>query len=176
MSHLSQGEAPPLTQKRLMEVLEYNECDGLFRRRVAVSNTKVGDVAGTPDRKGYTIIRVDAVMYRAHRLAFLYMTGGWPAEQVDHVNRVKSDNRWVNLRCADANVNAQNHVSPRSDNKAGYRGVCWRKSSKCFVAQIQRDGKRKCLGYFKSAEEAYAAYCRAREKYHSGFVYDEVCA
>lgn len=176
MTHVSITNAKPLTQARLRELFDYNPSDGLFRRRISVSNRKAGEIAGTLHKKGYTIIRVDSTMYKAHRLAFVYMTGAWPTGEVDHRNRIKTDNRWGNLRDVGPICNAQNHSKPRADNKTGMRGVCWRARSNRFVAQIQINGRRATLGYFGRAEDAYAAYCAARSKHHPGFVPDEVCA
>jgi hypothetical protein len=62
------------------------------------NRVKVGDTVGTYDGNGYLDTRIGGKTYKLHRLAFLYMEGEFPPDQVDHINTVRSDNRWVNLR------------------------------------------------------------------------------
>ena len=95
-----------ITQKRLKEVLDYDPCSGLFTRKCKSkkqpfgkgSQKDIGSVCGTQDAKGYIGISIDGKRYAAHRLAWLYVTGCWPSDQIDHINRVKSDNRACNIR------------------------------------------------------------------------------
>lgn len=68
----------------------------------------VGREAGTKHRKGYIYIKIGQRKYAAHRLAFMYMEGTWPEHEVDHINRVKDDNRWENLRRVTNLENASN--------------------------------------------------------------------
>ena len=90
-----------LTAARLRELLQYDPETGVFTRLVKTSNgIKVGDVAGTADARGYILIRVDGWLHLAHRLAWLHMTCEWPKGMIDHINGVRDDNRWSNLRRA----------------------------------------------------------------------------
>ena len=87
-----------LTAARLRELLHYNPDDGLFRWRVAGPKRVVGAPAGSRQRIGYIVIRVDGRLHYAHRLAWLHTTGAWPAASIDHIDGDKGNNRWVNLR------------------------------------------------------------------------------
>lgn len=124
-----------------------------------------GREAGSVNGDGYVDIKVKGKVYKAHRLAFLKM--GLPIpEFVDHKNRVRSDNRWVNLREATKNENGYNR-GKLPNNTSGYKGVC-RKRGK-FVAQIKADGVRKQIGTFNTAVEAHEAYQQAAAQLHGGF-------
>ena len=80
-----------LTQEALKQALTYNPTTGEF--------TKNGySKCGTVSSKGYISIYVLGERHYAHRLAWLYMTGKWPTDEIDHKNRKRKDNRWVNLR------------------------------------------------------------------------------
>ena len=88
-----------LTAQRLREALHYDPETGVFTWATAVSSKTVpGARAGNQHIAGYFRIRLDGYSYKAHRLAWLYMTGAWPAECIDHINRNNSDNRFSILR------------------------------------------------------------------------------
>lgn len=112
-----------LTQERLKHLLRYNPETGVFTWLVLPKRTRSnkGDIFGTWDR-GYFVGQVDGVLYKLHRLAFLYMTGAFPPEQVDHINGVRSDNRWCNLRVCNNAENNQNR-GRQANNKFGIKGV-----------------------------------------------------
>jgi hypothetical protein len=94
-------------------------------------------------------------------------------KDLDHVNKVKDDNRIVNLRLATKQENKQNHSAPQSNNKSGYLGVSWNKRAKKWKAQIQMNGKVKYLGLFKYSKEAYEAYLKAKRELHTFWVEDQ---
>lgn len=95
---------------------------------------------------------------KAHRAAFLLMTGKWPKEYIDHIDGERSNNSWKNLREATHAENT-NNAKKRLDNKTGYKGVFYRKDMKKWTSSIHHNGKRIHLGTFGSPEIAYKAYC-----------------
>ncbi|MFZ2541849.1 MAG: HNH endonuclease [Gallionella sp.] len=147
-----------LTQTRLKQLLDYNPETGVFTRRVVISNrTKVGDVAGTLNAKGYIIIRVDGKQYLAHRLAWLCAQGEFPPNEIDHINGIKTDNRICNLRAATRSENAMNQ-NMNARNTSGFKGVSWSKLRQKWYAHCQVNGKKHYLGCFDTAEKASAIY------------------
>ncbi len=159
-----------LTADRLKELLSYDPDTGRFtwlanRGRQAC---KGREVKGTLDGFGYLMIRVDYVIYKVHRLAWLYMTGKWPTQDVDHVNHLRDDNRWANLREATARQNRWNTL--QVTGRLGFRGVRLSRSGK-FAAVIGiGGGRRKHLGVFPTAEKAHAAYVSAAKAAHGDFL------
>jgi len=99
-------------------LLTYDPYTGLFTWLVdAYSNKVKGKIAGSI-KEGYINISIDRKLYRAHRLAWLYVNGVFPSE-IDHINRVKSDNRICNLREVSRSENCQNRsTSKRVKNNA----------------------------------------------------------
>lgn len=83
---------------------------------------------------------------------------------IDHINGDGLDNRRANLRFASPKENSWNQRLP-VNNSSGFKGVSWYARARKWTAQIRVDGKHKCLGYFREAEAAHAAYCQAAEKY-----------
>lgn len=154
----------PLTQERLKELLRYDPDTGVFTWVKSGKGIKPSKVAGSTDRDGYCIIRVDRAIYRAHRLAFLYVTGEWPTHHVDHSNGARSDNRWCNLREATRSENMQNQRVANRDSAVGLLGVS--KARGKFVAHITLAGKKTHLGVFTAAEDAHAAYLEAKFRMH----------
>lgn len=153
-----------ITLARLKEVLEYKPESGDFVCLVnRGANSQVGRIAGALQGNGYIYIKVDRRLYKAHRLAWLYMTGAWPSKDVDHVNCQKADNRWANLREATKSQNLHNVREARKNNKSsGLLGASWHRGLGKWQAQICVDRKKRCLGYFGSAEAAHAAYLSAK--------------
>ncbi len=155
-----------VTQARLRELLHYEPKTGVFTRLKQTSNRiKVGGVAGTFSGK-YRQVRVDARLYKEHRLAWLYVFGYLPALEIDHINGHPGDNRIANLREVPRAVNAENQRIARSHNTCGVLGV--RRSHKKWTARITVRGTTHYLGIFASSAEAYVAYIAAKRRLHEG--------
>lgn len=156
-----------LTAERLREVLIYNPETGIFTWLVrARPGAEAGDVAGCIDRLGYRRIAIDGGQYKAHRLAWLYVCGAFPANGMDHINGDPADNRICNLREATQGENNQNTKSYRNSSSK-YLGVSWHTLKKKWQAQITVNGKQHYLGYFANEEEAHSAYCAAKTELHT---------
>jgi hypothetical protein len=150
-----------ITQARLKELLNYDPETGLFVWRVT-RRVKAGTIAGSKHpTQHYIAIKIDGVLYKAHRLAWLYEYGIWPPNEIDHINRVRTDNRLENIRLATKAENAQNRKT-RTDNSSGMTGVSWHKRDKKWRVYI---GKGKYLGYFDALEDAIAARKEAEKLY-----------
>lgn len=155
------------TQERVKELLLYDPDTGVFTWLLANSrNANVGKVAGNVDDKGYRRIGVDGIIYYAHRLAWLYMTGEWPEKLIDHKNGIKDDNRICNLREA---THSQNHSNTciAKNNTTGWKGV--KRSGKKFMVQITHKREKLYLGTFDTAEEAHKAYCDKADELYGEF-------
>jgi hypothetical protein len=116
----------------------------------------------------YVIIKILEIDYLAHVLAWLYMTGKWPDNDIDHKDTIKSNNQFINLRTATKSQNSGNTKKPVT-NKSGYKGVCWHKKSGKWRAQIIYQGKSYWLGVYETPEEAHEAYCKAATHYFGEF-------
>lgn len=125
-----------------------------------------GKAAGCRAPVGYVLVGIDRRLFYAHRLAWLWTHGRWPQHNIDHINGDKGDNRLGNLREATQAENMRNTVRP-SHNTSGFKGVSRHQGK--YRAVIQREGRHIFIGYFDTAEEAHAAYCRAAETHHGEF-------
>ncbi|MEN9885642.1 MAG: hypothetical protein RL758_220 [Pseudomonadota bacterium] len=158
-----------IDQQTLKIFVSYNPETGEFTR---LKGTGKGAAAGTvsagalDSSTGYRKLCVAGKPYYAHRLAWLYMTGSWPEDQIDHVNHRRDDNRFCNLRPA---TNAQNNqrTKARSDSKTGVLGVSWHKKANKYMAQIRHLGNTIYLGLHESVDAAVAARKAAEVRYHS---------
>ena len=156
-----------VTKERLQEILNYNKVTGIFTWKVKkAQNIQIGDDAGSLNSKGYVNIIVDGTNYAAHRLAWLWITGSIPKDQIDHINRIRNDNRAVNLREANNKQNQEN-VNIRKDNTSGMVGVTWSKEQNKWTVRIQHDKCRIFIGRFDSLDEAITARKQAELSYYT---------
>lgn len=153
------------TRERILSLLDYDPESGLFRWKETNRNRKRGAVAGSYNN-GYIRIGFDGASYFAHRLAYIVMTGGQltSADEVDHRNGRKDDNRWCNLRLLSRSNNVHN-APPSKLNHSGYRGVQWRPYNKRWIANISVNGRRVHLGTYAEKRDALAARMAAESKY-----------
>jgi len=154
-----------LSQERLKEVLSYDKSSGLFKWRIRVSpSANAGDIAGHTNTKGYVVIRVDSVLYRAHRLAWFYMFGLWPKHQIDHKDHDRSNNKACNIR---ETTNYENHknMSKRKTNKSGYTGVSFNGRRGKWEAYINSDSGRIHLGCHIKKADAISVRKKAEVDY-----------
>lgn len=165
-----------LTAERLRELLHYDPNTGIFRWKQSGSGRKATGIAGainiTHSGKIRIIITIDYKVYKAHRLAWLYVHGSWPDRQIDHINDDASDNRWINLRLATRQQQRWNRGIARN-NTSGLTGAHYDRTVQKWCAAISG----KSLGHFKTKEEAHEAYRQAAlEKYgefaHSSLTQD----
>ena len=158
-----------INQQRLMHVLHYDPVTGEFTWMQPLSKkTRRGDKAGFQTDDGYWAIRIDGHVYRAHRLAVLYMTGILPPEDVDHKNRSRLSNEYDNLRNATRQQNTSNR-STYTWSKTGVAGVTWDKARGKWSARIKAGGKGHTLGRFDNFEDAVSARREAEVQYFGEF-------
>ena len=160
-----------VTAERLKELLHYDPVTGVFTWRYRTSAPKAwntryaGREASAPAKSGYRMFGITtkgrSCNFLCHRAAFAWMTGDWPpeSEHVDHINGVKTDNRWGNLRLVTVKQNHMNMHKVKSP--LGFKGVCKPPHTKRYRSTIRVDGKNHYLGYFETPREAARAYDKA---------------
>lgn len=158
-----------LTQKYLKECLDYNPETGVFtwkerplshfserKRWLAWLSNFSGKTAGGKHCMGYWTICINNKPYLAHRLAWLYVFGSMPKDQIDHINWDRLDNRIANLREVSNQENHKNKPAQKN-NTSGVVGVCWDKSREKWCARIKVSGKTVNLGRFDKKSQAIIA-------------------
>lgn len=152
-----------LTADELRAAFSYCSETGLFVR------LSTGRRAGTRKGNGYLHFDVNGRKYGAHRLAWLYVTGEWPAGDIDHIDGVRDNNRFSNLRDVSRTINLQNLRGAKSHNKStGLLGSYFHKQTGRYTSRIRVNGKDRHLGMFATAQEAHAAYLAAKRSDHPG--------
>lgn len=154
-----------LTQKRLKELLHYDPETGVFSNNINRSSRALkGLKTGTDNGRGYIKIKINKKMYYAHRLAWLYKYGYSPENEIDHINRNKSDNRLCNLRHVSRVCNSQNSsISIR--NKTGVTGVSFHKKAKKWIVQVRNNNNSVYVGIFDNFVNAVYSRWEAEKKY-----------
>lgn len=158
-----------ITQKELKHNYKYDETTGIFYRKLRDKRSikKYGSKyiqTGTLKSNGYIELWCINKVYKAHRLAWLYVYGEWPSKAIDHINRNRSDNRICNLR--DVSIGDNNKNCKMNDNNtSGTKGVVWRKDTCKWNARIGVGGKQVSLGYFIEYHEAVNARKNAEVLY-----------
>jgi hypothetical protein len=163
------SKKPRFSQARLKELMHYNPQTGVFVWLVSPARcVKAGDIAGSTNSEGYTVIGLFNRGWMAHLLAWYYMTGYWPTadEEVDHRDTNQGNNAFSNLRLDTTRQNAQN-ASMRSDNTSGFKGVSRIRNK--WQARVSVKGVSHYLGVFSTREEAGAAAKAKRDEMHKEF-------
>lgn len=154
-----------ITQEYLQKILDYSPDTGLFTWKVDRGRRcKKGYVAGSIDSSGHRQICIDGKKRLSHRLAWLYVYGSYPKNQIDHIDGNKQNNSIKNLRDVSNSINQQNRAKARIDSNSGLMGV--RKDGSKYLASIKANNKKFYLGMFETAQEAFEAYKQAKLKLH----------
>lgn len=148
-------------------IFHYDPVTGIFKWREPGKGRRTDGSIGRV-RFGYLQISVDYKRYAAHRLAWAYVYGRWPKDELDHKNRDRLDNRIANLREASRLQNIANN-GMKCSNVSGFQGVSWHKKAECWRADIRISGKKKHLGYFDDPAVASQAYVAAAIQTHGDF-------
>jgi HNH endonuclease/AP2 domain len=150
-----------LTQEGLQQILHYHPRRGEFRWRPHEKSVHhAGQIAGSSMRSDYWCIHVDGRSYRAHQLAWLYMTGEWGRPQIAHRDGDPFNNRWRNLRlsaCLDC-------PAPRTSNRSTplvLAGIALDRRSGQWTARFSTGERVYSLGRFSTQEAAHEAYAIA---------------
>jgi len=152
-----------INQSILKYWFNYDIITGLWTYKFTSINGFINKNATMKHSAGYLTIRIGGIDYLAHRLVFLYLLNYLP-NQVDHINHIRNDNRWINLREV---TNRENHLneSLSSNSKTKVLGVCLHKPTNKFRAYIMVHGKQIHLGLFDSIKEAELSREKANIKY-----------
>ena len=157
-----------ITQEELRKLLHYNSITGVFKWRKSGKGRQNGLIAGNIFKnnygKTYVQISIDNKKYYAHRLAWLYMLGEFPKNQIDHADGNGSNDTWINMSEATHQENSRNQrLSVR--NTSGCTGVSWDKKQEKWKSSIKANGKSITLGHFPDKNDAIKARKDAEKKY-----------
>lgn len=130
----------------------------------AWNSKNAGKEALSAPTEGYKHGTIFGVKYRAHHVIWAMVHGAWPKDDIDHINGDRSDNRIENLRDVCRQENSRN-ASRSRNNKSGVTGVFWYKNYGMWKVEIGINYKNKCVGYFRSFDEAVAARRNAEMKH-----------
>ena len=166
---------PPLALQQVSSELNYDPDVGTLvwkdgqQNRVRRNKRRItGMTAGRKRKDGYIQFWLYGQPYLAHRVVWLLMTGAWPVLHIDHVNGVRDDNRWINIRQASGSENMCN-ARLRSNNTSGQKGVSWDRRTRSWSVLIQLNGVNRRVGRYKTFEEACAARATSAERLHGDF-------
>jgi hypothetical protein len=148
------------SMSRVRELFIYDPETGVLTWRKSAGRKKAGDIAGTKHKHGYTVVNVDSKGYGAHQIIWLYVTGEWP-NLIDHINGVRDDNRFANLRHADKAANARNRSADSAKNKL--LGA-YPLATGGFRAGVTVDGHHIFIGVYATEVEAHEAYLTLRKE------------
>lgn len=162
------GEYKMVTRELLMSLFNYDCTTGIFTHTERRSGVVFGSVAGSLNADGYVHISVYKRKYPAHVLAWIYVYGIHPKDEIDHIDGVRNNNRISNLRAATRLQNQQYISKIQTNNKSGVRGVCWNKQKNKWMASISSKGKSIHIGYYQTLEQAHMAYVETKRSIHSG--------
>lgn len=154
------------TALRLADVLGYRP-DGTLFWKIKAGNGRIaiGTTAGFPTVCGGFKVMFQKKAYWVHHVVWALHTGHMPTKFVDHINGIRSDNRFENLReCTQAeNMQNRSAVGIGASRLLGvhrYRNGKW-------ASAITKNGQKQWLGVFDTPQEASEAYLSAKRRTHT---------
>jgi hypothetical protein len=155
-----------LTQAELKVLVNYDLQTGVFTWNKSRKRAKPGVMVGTIGFNGYCQACLNYKKYYLHRLAWLYVYGEIPNSEIDHINRIKTDNRICNLRLATRNQNLWN-TSLQKRNKSGHKNISLHKPTGLWRVIINKNKQIVVNKYFITIDEA-VSYAEKARKEHFG--------
>jgi len=147
-----------ITYDEVRKLFDYTPETGKLVRKLTTSSRAIcGQEVGCRNTSGYLVVRIGPTLYYVHRLIWLWMTGDWPAESIDHINRNPADNRWENLRDVSCSDNCH--------NREVTSGVYWAHRDKVWVASISYQGVKTHIGQHKDRAVAERMYADHKKRY-----------
>jgi hypothetical protein len=143
-----------LSHAEVLSLFDYDPVTGSLKWREDGRKHSAGDEVGCLNT-GYRWVKIRRCKYGVHRLIWLYMTGAWPSQLIDHINRDRADNRWANLREAGRLENSRNRKRVKRGSSSGFVGVS--KVGSKWRARVTVNGKNENVGRFETAEAAARA-------------------
>lgn len=142
---------------------------GEFTWLVSSNNKiRIGSKAGTFDKEGYVVIKINSKAYRRSRLVWFYVHGRWPYDQIDHINNHKTDDRISNLREA---TNTENSRNRKSFKTRKHKLPKWVYShNNRFRARVKHGKKSIHLGMFDDPKEAHEVAYNYNKLFHGEFL------
>lgn len=167
---MSKKPIPLPSQERLKELFDYSVITGLLyeKTRRNSRSSPIGEPVKDGLTCGYRCVRIDGSLYKQHRVIWKLVTGEDPLHQIDHINQVRIDNSWHNLRLATSRQQKLNQ-GLGSHSTSGFRGVTFHKQRGKFQSQIRFNGTSLFLGLFLTAEEASQTYEAMASILHGSF-------
>jgi hypothetical protein len=158
---LLSGVIMKITHETVKALFDYDPATGNLQPKEKSYRARIS-------QGGYVRVAMKGMQFLAHRIIWLWMTGEVPSSslEIDHINGIKHDNRWENLRLVSRTTNQRNQFSANANSKTKVRGVSWCAALQKYRVRIFADGKQHNIGYFSSLEEAVAARQQAVAKWH----------
>lgn len=154
-----------LTAENVRQIFDYDPATGeLTKKAYPGMRLRRGSTATSIRLDGYLSVSVMRKHHYAHRVVWLWMTGMWPENFIDHIDGKKDNNRWANLRSATKVQNGQNQREAHSNSQTGLLGAHPYKDR--FRCTTSIHGRKKHIGYFMTAEEAHRAYIEFKRIHH----------
>jgi hypothetical protein len=132
--------AHPINPEMIRRILNYDPKTGIVTWKTPGPARRLGVPLGTKTSKGYLRISIQKKALLLHRAIWVIMTGNQPTNYIDHINGIKTDNRWLNLREASHAENGWN-AKLSSRNNTGIKGLCFNKSNGLWRCQIGKTNK-----------------------------------
>lgn len=154
----------------LRQEFRYDPKTGLLWWKRPGLGRRLNRPAGRSDKSRHVTVGFMYQQYMAHHIIWALKTGKWPKKEIDHKNRIRSDNRWRNLRLATTTQNRANS-SLRCDNTSGVKGVSWHALRRKWRVRVYVGGKEKHLGLFTNFKTAGRTYQQAAKQSFGEFAH-----